>query len=69
MFREEVESLLLLDVNNFGNVSDLIADVNEHVTTTDIFKFQRYFTFLSGVYQRALARIEDEAERTFLTFT
>ncbi|MFT9297698.1 MAG: hypothetical protein ABF542_06250 [Gluconobacter sp.] len=69
MFREEVESLLLLDVNNFGQAEDLIADVNEHVTTTDIFKFQRYFTFLSGVYQRALARIEDEAERTFLTFT
>jgi hypothetical protein len=69
MFRDEIESLLFLDVNNFGNVEDLIADVNEHVTTTDIFKLQRYFTFLSCLYQKQLERVEDEAERILLTFT
>jgi len=69
MFRDEITGLLFLDVHNFGDLEDLIADVNEHITSTDILKFQRYFAFLSLLYQKRLARIENEAERMFLTFT
>ena len=69
MFRDEIAGLLFLYVNNFGSLEDLITDVNEHVTSTDILKFQRYFAFLSLLYQKRLARVEDEVERMFLTFT
>ncbi|MFP5515417.1 MAG: hypothetical protein ACLGJC_20320 [Alphaproteobacteria bacterium] len=69
MLRDELERLLFLDVNSFGTISEQIVYVNEHVTTIDIFKLQRYFTFLSCVYQRKLKQVEDEVERTFLTFT
>jgi hypothetical protein len=69
MFRDEIENILLLDVNNFGDLEDLTAGVNEHVTTTDILKFQRYFSFVGCLYQKKLERVEDEAERMFLTYT
>lgn len=69
MFRDELERLLFLDVNHFGSIDELITDVNEHVKTTDIFKLQRYFTFLGSAYQRQLEQIDDKAERLFLTFT
>jgi hypothetical protein len=69
MFRDEIERLLFLDVNHFGPKDRLIAEINADVTTTDIFKLQRYFTFLSAAYQRKLEQVEDEAERMMLTFT
>lgn len=69
MFRDEIEHLLFLDVNHFGPKDRLIADINADVSTTDIFKLQRYFTFLSAAYQRKLEQVEDEAERKMLTFT
>ncbi|WP_176400411.1 hypothetical protein [Sphingobium sp. Z007] len=39
----------------------MIAEINADVTTTDIFKLQRYFTFLSTAYQRKLEQVEDGA--------
>lgn len=69
MFRDEMERLLFLDVNHFGSKDRLITEINADVTTTDIFKLQRYFTFLSAAYQRKLEQVEDEAERIMLTFT
>lgn len=67
MFRDEVENLLSLDVDNFGGF-DLGQPIAEHVTAIDIFKLQRYFNFISCVYQKKLESIGDEAERYYLTF-
>ncbi|MFT9180397.1 MAG: hypothetical protein ABF508_09035 [Zymomonas mobilis] len=68
-FREEVEQLLLLEVNHFGDLDSLMGGITENVTTIDIFKFQRYFLFLGSLYQKRLEKIEDDTERKFLTFT
>ncbi|MCK6442017.1 hypothetical protein [Elstera cyanobacteriorum] len=69
IFRDEIERQLLLEVDNFGTTDIQIAKVNEQVTTLDIFKLQRYFTFMSCVYQKKLAGVKDEAERLSLSLT
>lgn len=69
LFRDELEQLLVLDVDNFGSIDDLLFDITERVTSLDIFKVQRYFGFISSVYQKRLALIENEAERGYLTLT
>ncbi|MCW3838165.1 hypothetical protein ACFQ1E_19325 [Sphingomonas canadensis] len=67
MFRDEVENLLHLDVDSFVRL-DPYEQVTEGVTAIDIFKLQRYFNFISCVYQKKLEGIPDEAERYYLTF-
>ena len=69
LFRDELEMLLTLDVDNFGSFDELIFPIIGRVTSMDIFKVQRYFNFLSCAYQRRLAEIEDPAERNELTLT
>jgi hypothetical protein len=69
LFRDELEKLLILDVDNFGAIDDLLFGITERVTSLDIFKVQRYFNFIGSVYQKRLAEIEDEAERGHLTLT
>lgn len=68
MLRDEVENLLLLDVDNFGKLDDMIFDISERVSTIDIFKMQRFFNFLSCIYQKKLESVEDAADRLYLTF-
>ena len=69
LFKDELESLLILDVDNFGKFDDLIFNVTTRITSLDLFKLQRYFNFISSVYQRRLADIPDEDERRSLTLT
>ncbi|MBF7015226.1 hypothetical protein QUC32_30080 (plasmid) [Novosphingobium resinovorum] len=69
LFRDELEMLLALDVDNFGTFDELIFPITDRVTSMDIFKVQRYFNFLSCAYQRRLADLEDPAERGELTLT
>ncbi|MBC3943694.1 hypothetical protein, partial [Sphingomonas albertensis] len=69
LFRDELEMLLALDVDNFGTFEELIFQITDRVTSMDIFKVQRYFNFLSCAYQRRLADLEDPAERAELTLT
>ncbi len=69
LFRDELQTMLALDVDNFGTFDELIFPITERVTSMDVFKVQRYFNFLSCAYQRRLADIEDPAERGELTLT
>src|SRR5579859_1628712 len=67
-FRDEIESLLYLNVNSFDDgTAPIVYRVSDRITSDDIFKLQRYFRFLSCMYQK---RLEDfsEAERRLLTF-
>lgn len=67
--RDELEMLLTLDVDNFGGMDDLIFPITDRVASSDIFKVQRYFNFLSSSYQKRLGDIADELERGELTLT
>ena len=58
-----------LDVENFGDIDDLIFDITKRVTSLDIFKVQRYFNFISSVYQKRLTDFDEEAERRYLMLT
>lgn len=69
LFRDELQMLLALDVDNFGTLEELIFPITDRVTTMDIFKVQRYFNFLSCAYHRRLADFEHSAERWELTLT
>lgn len=66
LFREEVEAMALLDADNFGEWDDLTFNITAKVSTLDLFKVQRFFNFLSCLYQERLLQIEDEAERAEL---
>lgn len=66
--REEVEGLFVIDVDNFGELEPAMG-VAPNVTLMDVLKVQRYFNFVSCMYQRKLEGIEDQAERTYLAFT
>ena len=68
LFRDEYESLLVIDADTFGRI-DPKVDVAPHVTMMDLLKVQRYFNFISCLYQRKIESIEDEADRAYLTFT
>lgn len=65
--RDETEMLLTLDVDNFGTIGDLLFPLTDRVTSMDIFKVQRYFNFISCVYQKRLAAVVDSLERGRLT--
>ena len=69
LFRDEIQMLLALDVDNFGTFDDLIFPITDRISSMDVFKVQRYFNFISCAYQRRLADIEDRAEREALTLT
>lgn len=69
LFRDEIQMLMVLDVDNFGTLDDLIFPITDRVTSMDVFKVQRYFNFISCAYQRRLADIGDPEERQVLTLT
>lgn len=69
LFRDEIQMLLGLDVDNFGTFDDLIFSITDRISSMDLFKVQRYFNFISCVYQRRLADLADPAERGTLTLT
>lgn len=68
VFRDEAEILMMIDADTFAELdpNQLISPL---VTVMDLLKVQRYFNFISCLYQRKLGAIEDEAERDYLTFT
>jgi hypothetical protein len=68
VFRDELESLLIVDADSFGEL-DPDLQVTPQVTMRDLLKIQRYFNFISCLYQRKLQTIEDEGERAYLAFT
>lgn len=68
IFRDELESLLMVDADSFSGL-DPDLHVTPQVTMRDLLKIQRYFNFISCLYQRKLQTIEDEAERAYLAFT
>jgi hypothetical protein len=68
IFRDEVESLMFVDADLFGEL-DPDLEITPGVTIRDLLKVQRYFNFMSCLYQRKLQTIEDEAERAYLAFT
>ena len=68
MTREEVEGLFVVDVDTFGELEPAMR-VAPNVTVMDVLKVQRYFNFISCIYQRRLEGIEDEKERTYFAFT
>ncbi|MBT0779165.1 hypothetical protein [Paracoccus sp. pheM1] len=69
LFRDEIQMLLTLDVDNFGSFDDLIFSITDCISSMDVFKVQRYFNFISCAYQRRLADLQDPAERGTLTLT
>jgi hypothetical protein len=68
MFRDEVENLLMIDAEAFTTL-DPDQPVTPQVTMRDLLKVQRYFNFISCLYQRKLETIPDEADRAYLTLT
>ncbi len=68
VFRDEVESLMVVDADSFGEL-DPDLQITPEVTMRDLLKVQRYFNFISCLYQTKLQTIEDEAERAYLAFT
>ena len=69
LFRDEIQMLLALDVDNFGTFDDLIFPITDRISSMDVLKVQRYFNFISCAYQRRLADVADPAERAALTLT
>jgi hypothetical protein len=67
-FRDEIENLLVLDVDDFENTERPFYKVTERISSQDIFKLQRYFRFLSCVYQKKLEEFTDDEERKLLTY-
>ncbi len=68
VFRDEAESLMMIDADTFSEL-DPSQLINPLVTVMDVLKVQRYFNFISCLYQRKLDEIDGEVERAFLTFT
>lgn len=68
LFRDELESLLVIDADVYGD-HDPNQQIAPHVTMMDLLKVQRYFNFISCLYQRKLETVSDEADRAYLTFT
>lgn len=69
LFRDEIQMLMTLDVDNFGTFDDLIFSITDRISSMDVFKVQRYFNFISCAYQRRLADLQDPAERKVLNLT
>lgn len=68
VFRDEAESLMMIDADTFSEL-DPGQMITPLVCVLDLLKVQRYFNFISCLYQRKLNEIEDEADRAYLTFT
>lgn len=66
MFRDEIENLLMVDADTFGEL-DPAVEIAPQVTMMDMLKVQRYFNFISCLYQRKLETIGDGNERAYLT--
>lgn len=69
LFKDEIQMLMALDVDNFGTLDDLVFPITDRISSMDVFKVQRYFNFISCAYQRRLADVEDPAERAVLNLT
>jgi hypothetical protein len=68
VFRDELEGLMMIDADTFS-VLDPHQLITPLVTVMDLLKVQRYFNFISCLYQRKLEEIENDADRAYLTFT
>jgi len=68
LFRDELESLLVIDADVYGD-HDPNEQIAPHVTMMDLLKVQRYFNFISCLYQRKLETVSEEADQAYLTFT
>ncbi len=67
-FRDEIENLLVLDVDNFDNKETTPTyKISDRISSEDIFKMQRYFRFLSCIYQKRLEGFTD-SDRLLLTY-
>ncbi|HEV7368805.1 hypothetical protein, partial [Arenibaculum sp.] len=66
--RDEIESLLALDVDNFESTGKPFFKITDRVSSSDIFKFQRYFRFISCVYQKKLEEFTDDVEKQLMTY-
>lgn len=67
-FRDEIESLLSLDIESFDDAEVVpVYKVSDRISSEDIFKMQRYFRFLSCNYQKRLEDFADP-ERLLLTY-
>lgn len=69
LFRDEIQMLMELDVDNFGKFDDLIFPITNRISSLDVVKVQRYFNFISCAYQRRLAEFQNPVEREALTLT
>lgn len=66
MFRDEVENLLTIDADAFTPLNPNLR-ITPQVTMMDLLKVQRYFNFISCLYQKKLETIDDEADCAYLT--
>lgn len=67
VLRDELQILMMIDADRFSTLDPHQA-ITPLVTVMDLLKVQRYFNFISCLYQRKLEEIEDEADRAYLTF-
>lgn len=67
LFLDELSCLMALNYENYGDYADQEIKINDDVSALDIFKIQRYFRFISYMYQAKLDGIEDKKERDLLT--
>jgi hypothetical protein len=67
LFRDEVEALLVIDAYILSRL-DPSVEIAPDVTMMDVLKVQRYFNFISSLYQRKIESVADEADRAYLTF-
>ena len=68
MLRDDIESLLMIDADIFGEL-DPNLQITPYVTAMDLLKVQRYFNFISCLYQKKIETIEDAEDRAYLTFS
>jgi len=66
--RDEIESLLALDVDSFESCEDPIYNITDDISSKDIFKLQRYFRFVSCLYQKRLDDFTDNNEKNLMMF-
>jgi hypothetical protein len=67
LFFDELSCLLALNYENYVDHTYQAIKINDDVSSLDILKIQRYFRFLSYVYQAKLDSVEDKKERDLLT--
>lgn len=63
MFLEEVINLMHLDADSYSDDIFKIIQITEEVTNLDIFKIQRFFSFVSHAYNLKLIDFKEKSER------